>query len=179
MIILSICFQSRETHPIPPCKEGVANPPDFVFIFSITYCFLVYKNLLLRDARAPSFAPRHRLSKLISALGFGVGCHPELKRTFRSLARRGKARIPQGMWRSPSARYFVSLSMTRDVRVNCYIISSIYGQLLYYLLYFQHEFRREFRHVLQVATLLLVGFAERFHPEANASVARVICLSSC
>ena len=50
----SICFQSMETHPIPPCKEGVANPPDFVFIFSITYCFLVYKNLLLRDARAPS-----------------------------------------------------------------------------------------------------------------------------
>ena len=39
-------------------------------------------------------------------------CHPELKR-----------RIPQGMWRSPSARYFVSLSMTRDVRVNCYVIS--------------------------------------------------------
>ena len=25
--------------------------------------------------------------------------------------------------RRPSARYFVSLSMTRDVRVNCYIIS--------------------------------------------------------
>ena len=37
----------------------------------------------------------------------------------------------------------------------------------------------EFRHVLQVASLLLVGIAERFHPEANASVARVICLGSC